>query len=160
MKSSALQRWITLCLALSALSPAAAAPNEQWLVAKASGGAIAYDTATVARDGQTGFSTLASALFITQANRDASGKPFQYVISEDRLNCTNHTFQAVTRVLLDGNQNVVDQQELDAEPWQPISGNGVLAFFESVVCEGDAIGSTREAANIEDMLNLMATMAK
>ncbi|MCE9521754.1 MAG: hypothetical protein K8S25_04900 [Alphaproteobacteria bacterium] len=160
MRTSALAPVIALCAALSALSPAAAAPKESWRVAKASGGALAYNTATLARDVKTGFITLASALFVSQAQKDADGKPFQYVISEDRLNCTNHTFQAVTRVLLDGNQNVVDQQELDAQPWQPIKDNGVLAFLESVACNGDAVSNAREAASIEDMLNLMTAMAK
>lgn len=160
MKPSASALAIALCATLSTLSPATATPKEHWLVAKASGGALAYNAATLARDSKTGFITLATGLFITQAQKDANGKPFQYVLAEDRLNCTSHTFQAVTRVLLDGNQNIVDQQELEAQAWQPISGNGVLAFLESVACKGDAVSGTREAANIEDMLNLMTTMAK
>ena len=158
MKSVA--HFVALCIAMSVAASAAAEPKERWLVAKASGGTLAYNAETLGRDPKTGFVTLASALYLTKSQKNADGLAFQYVLSEDRLNCADNTFQAVTRVLLDDNQSIVDQLDLDAEPWRPTSANAPLAFLHGVACNGDNIGNAREAASIENALNLMKTMAK
>ncbi|MEQ1756558.1 MAG: surface-adhesin E family protein [Micropepsaceae bacterium] len=160
MSSLRLNCALALCATLAACQLAAADTKERWLVAKASGGSLAYDTETIKRDEKTGYVTLLSALYLSKPEKSASGKVYQYILSEDRLNCSSKTFQPMTRVLLDGTPTVVDEFELEAPAWQPVSENQSLAFFLSIVCNGDALGNSREASSIEAALTLMQTMAK
>ena len=151
---------LAICVALFAVQPAWSTVKERWIVAKASGGALAYNAETLTRDEKTGFITFASGMYLIKSQKTADGKAFHYVLSEDRLDCVANSFQAVTRVLFDDGQKVVDLIELDEQPWQPIGENPALAFLQSIACKGDAVGNTREAANVADALKLMKTLSK
>jgi len=160
VSSRSLKAVITLCATLALAQAASADPKERWLVATASDGSLAYNAETVKPDPKTGQVIFQSALYLNTAMKSENGKMYQYVLSEDQLNCTSKTFQPLTRVLLDGTSNVVDQFELDAAAWQPVAQNQMLAFFQDIACNGAALGEAREAANIEAAVTLMKTMAK
>ena len=149
---------VALCFALSGAQQAFAAPREHWFVAKSTGGALAYNATTLAPVG--GKITLSSAIYLSRPVKSAAGTEFQFVLAEDRIDCAANKFKVVTRILLNGAQDIVEMQEPDAQAWQPISGNAVLAFLQGVVCNGETVANTREAASIDDALNLMAAMGK
>lgn len=149
---------MALCFTLSVAQPVFAAPQERWLVAKSTGGALAYNATTLAPAG--GKVTLSTGIYLSHPVKNAAGQEFQYVLAEDRIDCAGSRYKVVTRILLSGAQDIVEVQEPDAPAWQPISGNAILAFLQGVVCNGETVASTREAANIDDALDLMKVMGK
>lgn len=160
MSSRSLKAVIVFCATLIAAQTASADPKERWLVAKASDGSLAYNAESIKPDPKTGQLVFQSALYLNAAMKSENGKMYQYVLSEDVLNCSSKTFQPLTRVLLDGTPTVVDQFEADQAPWQPVAQNQMLDFFLSIACNGDALDNAREASNIEAAMTLMKTMAK
>ena len=146
-------------LSASVLPSSADTKPQHWLVAKADGGSIAYETA-VERDPKTGYVFLMSALYVSEPLSVGVNKPYQYVLSDDALDCTKGQFIAVTRAFLDGAGNVVDTWELENQPWVPIAKNPSLSFLQDLVCKTDTLGNAKEAANIDRLLVLMKEMAK
>ena len=160
--------------AAPAAKPAAAAPaakppaanalaqprrEELWFIARAADGAMAYDAKSIKVDPALSTVSIISLIYLKSGAKTAKGVTYNYILSEDNLDCIGPQFKPKSRLVFDIAGKVLDAG--DAPPslsWVPLKGNPPLNALRGVACSGATFKNMTQAPNFPAALKAMKEM--
>ena len=142
--------------------PAAAKPApvpQIWFIAKTGSGSIAYDGYSIKPDPILGTVKITSILYMSAPQTSPEGKPFQYVVADDTIDCLAGNFQPASRRLLSADGGVVSRTGGDGTKWFPLSENKPLAFLKRIACQGAPLAKSVQAKTLTEAVVTMRKVA-
>jgi hypothetical protein len=141
-----------------AAAPAAPKPEELWFIAKAADGAIGYNAKSIKPNPQLSTVTMTSLIYLKTAAKSKSGASYNYILSEDTLDCIGPQFKPGARVVLDAQGKLLDGGDAAGTTWLPIQGNPPLNALRGVACSGASFKNMQQATNFAAAVKMMREM--
>ena len=134
----------------------AARSGEVWLYAKAADGAIGYNAKSFKMDPALGTVTVVSLVYLTAGGNTDRGEKFNFILSEDTVDCIGTQFKPISRKVYDlSGKPLTGGLAAPATGWSVIPPGAPIGAFRSVACSAATFSGAKQAPNLASAMKAM-----